>query len=151
MTLIGCRCRGGDVHSRAVLIARRLCPKGACVGFGVVVSPRLFSPVPVNRRMYQSYSGGFSPGVPPLPIPNREVKPGRADGTAPQCGRVGRRLLEEDAFWRDPGSVLLSFVFFSPSLFLSYISCSFRVERVLSGRCFCVWVLCCDGWALWGG
>ena len=40
-----------------------------------------------------SYSGGFSPGVPPLPIPNREVKPGRADGTAPQCGRVGRRLL----------------------------------------------------------
>ena len=43
----------------------------------------------------KSYSGGFGPGVPPLPIPNREVKPGRADGTAPQCGRVGRRLLEE--------------------------------------------------------
>ena len=42
----------------------------------------------------KSYSGGFGPGVPPLPIPNREVKPGRADGTAPQCGRVGRRLLE---------------------------------------------------------
>ena len=41
----------------------------------------------------KSYSGGFGPGVPPLPIPNREVKPGRADGTAPQCGRVGRRLL----------------------------------------------------------
>ena len=39
------------------------------------------------------YSGGFCPGVPPLPIPNREVKPGRADGTAPQCGRVGRRPL----------------------------------------------------------
>ncbi len=38
------------------------------------------------------YSGGFSLGVPPLPIPNREVKPKRADGTAPQCGRVGRRL-----------------------------------------------------------
>ena len=36
-------------------------------------------------------SGGYSAGVPPLPIPNREVKPGRADGTAPQCGRVGRR------------------------------------------------------------
>ena len=42
----------------------------------------------------EAYSGGFGPGVPPLPIPNREVKPGRADGTAPQCGRVGRRLLE---------------------------------------------------------
>ena len=36
-------------------------------------------------------SGGYSLGVPPLPIPNREVKPVRADGTAPQCGRVGRR------------------------------------------------------------
>ncbi|MBO4827487.1 MAG: hypothetical protein J5506_09705, partial [Prevotella sp.] len=26
-------------------------------------------------------------------IPNRAVKPARADGTAMQCGRVGRRLL----------------------------------------------------------
>ena len=25
----------------------------------------------------------------PLPIPNREVKPERADGTARKCGRVG--------------------------------------------------------------
>ena len=25
----------------------------------------------------------------PLPIPNREVKPAMADGTAQQCGRVG--------------------------------------------------------------
>ena len=38
-------------------------------------------------------SGGYSGGVPPLPIPNREVKPARADGTAMQCGRVGSRLL----------------------------------------------------------
>ncbi len=34
--------------------------------------------------------GGYSRGVPPLPIPNREVKPAGADGTAMQCGRVGR-------------------------------------------------------------
>ena len=27
-------------------------------------------------------SGGYSTGVPPLPIPNREVKPGHVDGTA---------------------------------------------------------------------
>ena len=40
--------------------------------------------------------GGYSAGAPPLPIPNREVKPGRADGTAPQCGRVGRRPLFEE-------------------------------------------------------
>src|SRR6187551_1010798 len=32
------------------------------------------------------------PGVsPPLPIPNRVVKPPMANGTAPQCGRVGSR------------------------------------------------------------
>ena len=37
-------------------------------------------------------SGGDSCGVPPLPIPNREVKPACADGTAMQCGRVGNRL-----------------------------------------------------------
>ena len=35
--------------------------------------------------------GGYSSGVPPLPIPNREVKPTRADGTALHRGRVGRR------------------------------------------------------------
>ena len=32
-------------------------------------------------------------GVPPLPIPNREVKHACADGTAMQCGRVGGRHL----------------------------------------------------------
>lgn len=29
-----------------------------------------------------SYLGGYSVGAPPLPIPNREVKPNSADGTA---------------------------------------------------------------------
>ena len=38
-----------------------------------------------------TYRGGYSAGGPPLPIPNREVKPGRADGTAPPGGRVGCR------------------------------------------------------------
>ena len=38
-------------------------------------------------------SGGYCGGVPPLSIPNREVKPTCADGTAMQCGRVGSRLL----------------------------------------------------------
>src|SRR4026208_191940 len=31
----------------------------------------------------------FCRGCSPLPIPNREVKPLMADGTAQQCGRVG--------------------------------------------------------------
>ena len=39
--------------------------------------------------------GGYSSGVPPLPIPNREVKPTRADGTALHRGRVGRRRFSE--------------------------------------------------------
>ena len=37
-------------------------------------------------------SGGYSGRVPPLPIPNREVKPACADGTTMQCGRVGSCL-----------------------------------------------------------
>ena len=41
------------------------------------------------------YLGGYSSGVPPLPIPNREVKPTRADGTALHRGRVGRRRFSE--------------------------------------------------------
>ena len=43
-------------------------------------------------------SGGYSGGVPPLPIPNREVKPVIADGTAMQCGRVGSSLLSLERF-----------------------------------------------------
>ena len=42
-------------------------------------------------------SGGYSDGAPPLPIPNREVKPVRADGTA-SSGRVGsRRFFPEES------------------------------------------------------
>ena len=42
-------------------------------------------------------SGGYCGEVPPLPIPNREVKLTCADGTAMQCGRVGSRLLSSQA------------------------------------------------------
>ena len=44
--------------------------------------------------------GDYNTGVPPLPIPNREVKPGSADGTA-SSGRVGRRRSSESltALW----------------------------------------------------
>ena len=48
-------------------------------------------------------SGGYCSGVPPLPIPNREVKPACADGTAMQCGRVGGRLLFKE---KSPGSAM---------------------------------------------
>ena len=43
----------------------------------------------------EEISGGYCDGVPPLPIPNREVKPVCADGTAMQCGRVGGRLFSD--------------------------------------------------------
>ena len=39
--------------------------------------------------------GGYSGEVPPLPIPNREVKLTNADGTAYLSGRVGSRLFKE--------------------------------------------------------
>ena len=91
-----------------------------------------------------SYSGGFGPGVPPLPIPNREVKPGRADGTAPQCGRVGRRLLERGGSLQGCGepplffsfSPFLSFLPFLPFLFSSPFSLSspFFVRAACSQR-----------------
>ena len=60
-----------------------------------------------------------SVGDPPLPIPNREVKPDSADGTANICGRVGHRhffsrefqaietlffLLSAEVFAVNPGS-----------------------------------------------
>ena len=52
-----------------------------------------------SRFPYMSIliSGGYSDGAPPLPIPNREVKPVRADGTA-SSGRVGsRRFFPEES------------------------------------------------------
>ena len=45
-------------------------------------------------------SGGYCGEVPPLPIPNREVKLTCADGTAMQCGRVGSRLLLQSLRFR---------------------------------------------------
>ena len=42
--------------------------------------------------------GGYSSEVPPLPIPNREVKLTHADGTAYLGGRVGSRLFKGRSF-----------------------------------------------------
>ena len=52
------------------------------------------SPTKQVQSQSQRQSGGYSGGVPPLPIPNREVKPARANGTAHECGRVGCRPLQ---------------------------------------------------------
>ena len=52
---------------------------------------------PIETSCSNRTLGGNCGGVPPLPIPNREVKPTSADGTAMQCGRVGNRLLLEES------------------------------------------------------
>ena len=72
----------------------------SCVSPGVLgVTPRIpahASPAVCLVRYITLMAillGGYCGGVPPLPIPNREVKPTCADGTAMQCGRVGGRLL----------------------------------------------------------
>ena len=51
--------------------------------------------------------GGYSSEVPPLPIPNREVKLTNADGTAYLGGRVGSRL-----FKRRMMKIVLLFLFY---------------------------------------
>ena len=65
-------------------------------------------------------SGGYCGEVPPLPIPNREVKLTCADGTAMQCGRVGSRLLLSKASITKVVWAFLfscSFAFLSPCFF----------------------------------
>ena len=65
-------------------------------------------------------SGGYCGEVPPLPIPNREVKLTCADGTAMQCGRVGSRLLSSEAsITKVVGAFLFScgFYFFTQIVF----------------------------------
>ena len=86
-------------HSRALLIARPL--------FAFRVWRYIRSAMYGHFTFFSSclpYSGDYSTGVPPLPIPNREVKPGHADGTA-SSGRVGscrflERSLHIEMIWR---------------------------------------------------
>ena len=74
-------------------------------------------------------SGGYCGEVPPLPIPNREVKLTCADGTAMQCGRVGSRLLSisEASITKVVGAFLFScsFAFLSPSFFPQLLTAPF--------------------------
>ena len=64
------------------------------VSIPILVSMRRRNAVVIiSHSSLDGLSGGYCSGVPPLPIPNREVKPACADGTAMQCGRVGGRHL----------------------------------------------------------
>jgi hypothetical protein len=48
----------------------------------------------------------FCRGCSPLPIPNREVKPPMADGTAFTCGRVGSRHISYSNSLSKPGKAI---------------------------------------------
>ena len=74
--------------------------------------------------------GGYSGEVPPLPIPNREVKLTNADGTAYLSGRVGSRLFKEQIERFAP--------FF----------CGYMVREQYNVAPFCVVV---DVWSLYSG
>ena len=71
------------MFSRPVLIARTLSFTGK-IGYET-----RFELICLGVFLSAKYCGGYSGGEPPLPIPNREVKPAIADGTAPPGGRVG--------------------------------------------------------------
>src|SRR5690606_10661597 len=113
---IGHRWKGSDVRSRVVLIARWLaqCARRTFLGAARRRS-FFFSRVRTRTRSVACFHGTPCPIImstiytlpgeapaddlrwpwrrgPPLSIPNREVKPVCADGTATPSGRVGRRL-----------------------------------------------------------
>ena len=81
--MIGRRCTHGNMFSRPVLIARTLSFTGK------IKQETRFERSYLGVFLSAKYCGGYSGGEPPLPIPNREVKPAIADGTAPPGGRVG--------------------------------------------------------------
>ena len=113
-TSIGHRWKGSNVRSRVVLIARWLAqtPSPPCAGAQqtfllttvrvpclILVRPKR-PPCPIimstilgiaTSLRYKDFRWPWRRG-PPLTIPNREVKPVCADGTATPSGRVGRRL-----------------------------------------------------------
>ena len=112
-----------------------------------------FSIVNFAKRL----SGGYCGGVPPLPIPNREVKPVIADGTAMQCGRVGSRLLSFRRGFPNGKSLLFLSIFvpcFSSvfpllySLFLHSRNCSKSIKNIKSAifllDYFCKYLIFCN-------
>ena len=73
------------MFSRPVLIARTLSFTGK------IKQETRFELIYLGVFLSAKYCGGYSGGEPPLPIPNREVKPDGADGTDLPVGRVGGR------------------------------------------------------------
>ena len=83
--MIGRRCKCSNVFSRPVLIARTLSQRKDTLKRS---RKEVLSSLPWSF-LSSKICGGYSGGVPPLPIPNREVKPVIADGSALSGVRVG--------------------------------------------------------------
>ena len=147
MTLIGCRCNYSNVFSRAVLIARALffspdlyvlCDIKAQI-YTFSIYSITFSVIVVNDWNVITLKELFfvqglwlsnikaidSVGDPPLPIPNREVKPNSADGTAFSCGRVGHRHFFSEELW-----LILRLFFFCIYYFMSLFS---NAKKLVAG------------------
>ena len=91
--LLGRECRKKSHRIEEVSFPPAFCVSGV-TRVPPVLSHAGHTPLPPEEAVLANpLSGGYCGGVPPLPIPNREVKPASADGTAMQCGRVGRRPL----------------------------------------------------------
>ena len=90
--MIGYRCKDRDIFSRVVLITRMAFLNTISSSMDVKVLVEL-GPLK-TIQVKQGSLGGYSSEVPPLPIPNREVKLTYADGTAYLGGRVGSRLFK---------------------------------------------------------
>ena len=73
MRLIGCRCKGSDTLSRAVLINHTL------------------SWLVINNHIKGRSGGGYAGNVPPVPISNTEVKFPKADDSGDYSVKVGSR------------------------------------------------------------
>ena len=98
-------CKDGDGLSRPVLIARETFSKRKIMPIeakSIGCFLEIFSQV--------TYCRGYSTEEPPLPIPNREVKLSRADGTDLPVGRVSRCGFLEAPSHTDPGLLRKKYV-----------------------------------------
>src|SRR5205823_14715645 len=84
-TLIGGTCKRGNAFSGPVLIARGLDFEHVRCCYGVLKVCRARK----SSRGFHNF-GGLTGRETPLPIPNREVKPARADGTRRATSRESR-------------------------------------------------------------
>ena len=142
MTLIGCRCKDSDVKAEHYSLPEHFLQKvhsfncmlglniSGMSNFSFLISH--YSCFACVQIRHNPLSGGYCGGVPPLPIPNREVKPTCADGTAMQCGRVGRRLLSMKSLrFR---KISEAFLFFFPQIFFFSAVFFFSLNISLSRR-----------------